>query len=104
MEPRALAPESVAWQPELPGAEYAILSGDPGAAGVFRLGFGERFDAGGLREYEEGSYLAVPKQVRHFVLYEDGTVVQVHGAGPFQSIYVNPEEDLGDRIPGAGWK
>ena len=133
MDAVALEPGSVGWQPELPGAEYAILSGDPGAAGgayvirfrtskrievpahwhpedehitvlagVFALGFGERFDTGGLRKYEAGSYLAVPKQMRHFALYEDGTVVQVHGVGPFQSIYVNPDEDLGDRIPAAG--
>jgi len=61
--------------------------------GRFALGFGDRFDKTALAEYPAGSYLAIPKGVRHFAFYWPGTVLQVNGLGPFQSIEVEEVPD-----------
>jgi hypothetical protein len=102
--------------PDLPGGEYAVrfrTSRDIRVPphwhpedehvtvlqGSFSLGFGAVFEASLLNSLPPGSYVCVPRQTKHFALYGVGTVVQVNGIAPFKSIYVNPAEDLGDRIP-----
>ena len=57
--------------------------------GPFGLGLGEKYDATALGTLPAGSYTLVPKGVRHFASYGAGTIVQVNGIGPFQSIYVD---------------
>lgn len=57
--------------------------------------FAMSFD-GARRELIPGSYVAIPAGIRHSAWYGAGTVVQVSGLGPFESIYVDPASDLGD--------
>ena len=45
-----------------------------------------------------GSDIVIPATVRHSARYGKGTIVEVSGMGPFESIYVDPASDLGDRI------
>jgi hypothetical protein len=40
-----------------------------------------------------GSYSMMPKEMRHFVWAEGETIVQLHGIGPFKTIWVNPADD-----------
>lgn len=105
------------------GARYAVLEGDPTQegpftlriklpdgyripphmhpkterltvlSGTFRFGMGERFDEKGLRPLPAGSYAYWPAGMRHFVSARGETVVQLHGIGPWQIIYVNPADD-----------
>jgi len=51
-------------------------------SGTWCVGMGERFDANGCRDMGAGSYIFIPKGMRHFAVAK-GDVVQVHGVGPF---------------------
>lgn len=37
-----------------------------------------------------GAYIFMPKEARHFAWVKDETVVQIHGVGPFKTIWVDP--------------
>jgi quercetin dioxygenase-like cupin family protein len=105
------------------GAQVAILAGDPtqkGAyalrvkfpdgfkvpphwhptdenvtviQGTFNMGRGEKFNAADTQALPAGSYVRMPKTMRHFAWAKGETIVQVHGMGPFEINYVNPEDD-----------
>lgn len=105
------------------GAQFAVLEGDPTRegpftmrlklpngyripphthpkterltviSGTFRLGMGEKFDAKALRTIPAGSYGFWPTGMKHFVQVEGETVVQLHGMGPWQIVYVNSADD-----------
>lgn len=105
------------------GGQMAILSGDPSKAGTFtlrakfpdgykimphwhptdehltvlegslRMGIGEKFDEAAAHEMPVGSFISMPKGTRHYLLAKGETVIQVHGVGPFEIIYVNPNDD-----------
>jgi len=105
------------------GAQLAVLSGDPSKAGPFTIrlkapdgykimphwhptdenltviegtfviGTGEKFDQSAAHEMTAGSFARMPKETRHYAWTKGETVVQVHGAGPFEIIYVNPTDD-----------
>jgi quercetin dioxygenase-like cupin family protein len=111
------------FSPGGPGVSVAVLSGDPekpgpfvlrikspaGAkvpphwhptdenitvvSGTFAVGMGDAFDAKALKTVPAGSYLLLPREMRHFALSRTPTVVQVHGTGPFQVNFVNPADD-----------
>jgi len=51
-------------------------------SGTWCVGMGERFDANGCRDMGPGSFIFIPKGMRHFAVAK-GDVVQVHGVGPF---------------------
>jgi quercetin dioxygenase-like cupin family protein len=106
-----------------PGVSAAVLSGDPEKAGPFVLrikspagakvpphshptdenvtvisgsfamGMGDTFDAKALKSVPAGSYVLLPREMRHFAFSKTATVVQVHGIGPFQINFVNPADD-----------
>jgi len=40
-----------------------------------------------------GGFGAVPAGMHHYGWTDGGTVVQIHGNGPFAITYVNPEDD-----------
>jgi hypothetical protein len=35
----------------------------------------------------------MPKKMRHFAFASGETIVQIHGTGPFEVMYVNPADD-----------
>ena len=106
-----------------PGVKFAVLSGDPGKKGVFtvrlrmpagykipphthptaelitaisgslHLGTGATFDEGAGHAMPPGSFMAMPAGTKHYAWATEETVVQVHGEGPFQIVYVNPADD-----------
>jgi quercetin dioxygenase-like cupin family protein len=106
-----------------PGAQFVVLEGDPTKegpftmrlklpdgyripphthpkverltviSGTFNLGMGETFDAKATRAMPAGSYGYWPAGMKHFVWAKGETVVQVHGAGPWQIVYLNPADD-----------
>jgi quercetin dioxygenase-like cupin family protein len=61
--------------------------------GTLALGMGEEFDARALRRLPPGSYALLPRKMRHFAQSKTETIVQVHGTGPFEIIFVNPADD-----------
>jgi quercetin dioxygenase-like cupin family protein len=105
------------------GAQLAVISGDPSKAGpyviraklpdgykvpphwhpsdenvtvlqgTFVAGKGEKFDANAAQELPAGSFVRMPKGMRHFALSKGETIIQVHGIGPFEINYVNAADD-----------
>jgi quercetin dioxygenase-like cupin family protein len=58
--------------------------------GRFSLGMGDQYDEASLQELPTGSYASMPKGMTHFALATGDTIVQVHGTGPFKSVWVTP--------------
>ena len=105
------------------GAKVAVLEGDPAKEGPFairlqmpagykipahthptaehvtvisgtlNLGMGAKFDEATAKEMPAGAYAVMPAGMQHFAGSKTGCVVQVHGTGPFQVVYVNPADD-----------
>ncbi len=62
--------------------------------GTLLLGMGKKWDERALTTtLTTGAYVFVPKEMPHFALARGGTVLQAHGIGPFQIIYVDPADD-----------
>jgi len=60
--------------------------------GTLLVGMGENFDEAKLRAMNVGNFVSLPKEMRHFAMSKGETIVQIHGAGPFQANWVNPSE------------
>jgi len=120
-------PSTVSWAaapPSLPpGAQAAVLEGDPSKAGPFTIrvkapdgyriaphyhpadehvtvlqgalmmGMGEKMDMAAARELTAGSFGLMPAGVRHFASMKGETILQLHGIGPWGITYVNPADD-----------
>ena len=106
-----------------PGAEGAILQGDPAKPGPFTLrlklpdgyripahyhpaiehitviqgtfvlAMGEKADVATEKALGAGSFAFMPAGMRHSVRAAGETIVQLHGAGPWGITYVNPSDD-----------
>ncbi len=106
--------EGLVWQPVMDGAEMAVLHGDPTQAGEYLIRFRtdrEIFVPLHWHRHDEhvtvvsgpfslsidkqrselapGSSVMIPAHVHHSTWYAAGTVVEVGGMGPFESIYVD---------------
>ena len=118
-----ITPDAVKWNPLMPGIQISALAGDssrPGPftvrlkfsdgarvaahwhpedenvtvlQGTFLAGMGEKYDAAALHEFPTGSFILMPKEMRHFATARGETIVQLHGNGPFVINYVNPADD-----------
>jgi quercetin dioxygenase-like cupin family protein len=105
------------------GAQAALISGDPSKAvpyvirvklpdgykipphwhptdenvtviqGTFMAAKGDKFSADASEALPAGSFVIMPREMRHFAWAKGETIVQVHGIGPFEFIYVNPADD-----------
>jgi hypothetical protein len=71
-----------------PGDEHVVI-----VQGTFAIGMGEKFDEAALHDLPTGSYLMLPKEMRHYGLTKGETIIQVYGVGPFILNYVNPADD-----------
>ena len=58
--------------------------------GRFGLGMGDQYNEASLQDLPTGSYASMPKGMHHFALATGETVVQVHGVGPFKSVWISP--------------
>jgi quercetin dioxygenase-like cupin family protein len=108
--------ENLAWQPVAEGAERAVLHGDLTHSGSFVLRFRtaremsvplhwHRHDEhitvlsgpfglsvnGARSDLDAGAYVIIPAGAHHSTWYGPGTLIQVNGIGPFESIYVDKE-------------
>jgi quercetin dioxygenase-like cupin family protein len=106
-----------------PGAQAAALLGSPGKPGPFVLrlkfpaGFvipphrhtkdefvtvisgkvaissGERIDRASLKSLPPASFVHLPAGMPHYLWAEAESVVQINGVGPFDVVYLNPDDD-----------
>lgn len=122
-----VTPREVKWAPAPPmvppGAQLAVLSGDPGKpasfvarlkmpkgyvipphrhpdsevvtviSGTLRVGQGEVMDRAKAQLVGAGSLMVLSAITPHYALIETETVLQISSTGPFDVIYVNPADD-----------
>ncbi len=63
-------------------------------SGTFYLGIGETFDSNKARAYPAGGVAMMPPGMPMYAYTgEEGSVIQIHGTGPWGINYLNPEED-----------
>jgi quercetin dioxygenase-like cupin family protein len=63
-------------------------------SGVFFIGLGDKLDPAKGQELPAGAFLSVPPNHPHYAWVGGSeTVVQVHGMGPTDLRFVNPEDD-----------
>ena len=63
-------------------------------SGVFFIGLGEKLDQGKGEELPTGAFFSVPPDHPHYAWAGRGeTIVQVHGVGPTDLRFVNPDDD-----------
>jgi ketosteroid isomerase-like protein/quercetin dioxygenase-like cupin family protein len=117
-------PSAVKWGPAPPslppGAEIAVISGDPSQAQPFvirgRMPAGYRvplhwhptpenitvlagtvaLGMGGdanMQDVAAGGFIVVPAEMQHVFVAKTAATIQVHGMGPFAVNYVNPADD-----------
>ncbi len=124
---RVLEPRQVAWGPAPallpPGAQAAILYGDPAKeglfvlrlklpknyripphshpkpeiitvlSGAFHLGMSSQADSRRSRRLPAGSFFALDPGMIHFAHVKEETIVQLSSTGPWGINYVNPADD-----------
>src|SRR5262245_28134704 len=106
-----------------PGAEAAVLFGDPSKeglfvlrlkfpagyrvpphthpvdevitviSGTFNMGMGETADQSKAQPLPAGSFFALPPGTAHFVSTNEQTIVQISTNGPWGLTYINPADD-----------
>ena len=106
-----------------PGAQLAVLHGDPAQAGMFiirlklppgyavpphshpsseyvtvisgtsSLGMGDTLDRGAARTLGPGGFIEAPANMNHYAFTDSGATVQITAEGPFAVKYVNPADD-----------
>lgn len=102
----------------LPGANDYVLQGNPGKAGIytvrlklpanyrippynqtsttymtviagdFHMGVGDKFDASTGKDLPPGSFITIPPNVDVYAWTTNGTILQIHGEGPWGVKYV----------------
>jgi quercetin dioxygenase-like cupin family protein len=126
-EHATVQPDSLKWSaapPAFPpGAQIAVLNGDPSKEGLyvlrlkvpsgykvpahthpndenvtvisgsFNIGMGDKLDQAKSQAVKVGGYAHVPKGMQHFAWFGEDSVIQVHGMGPSAINYVNPADD-----------
>lgn len=122
-----VTPAEIAWKagpPSLqPGAQAAVLYGDPSkeglfvmrlklpagfkiaphthprpeiltvVSGAFHIGMGTAADKAKAQRLSPGSFFAFDPGLAHFAHVEEETVVQLSSTGPWTINYVNPADD-----------
>jgi hypothetical protein len=106
-----------------PGAKLAVLEGNPMGKGIytmrlqmpagykipphhhrqvehvtvisgnFNLGLGDKFDESAGHAMPTGTFGFLSPKHHHFAWAKDDTVIQLHGIGPWEIVYVNPADD-----------
>jgi hypothetical protein len=61
--------------------------------GALLIGRGDTFDLARTEKMPAGSYMRMPRGMRHFAAARGPTILQVHGIGPFEINYVNAADD-----------
>ncbi len=62
-------------------------------SGALRYGQGDKLDPNAERTLSAGGFAATPAEVAHWVTFDDNTVIQVTGVGPWKITYLDPRDD-----------
>ena len=64
-----------------------VISGD------FKVGMGDQFDESKMNSFSPGSFAWLEPSVHHYAMAGPETVIQLHGTGPWEIIYINRADD-----------
>jgi quercetin dioxygenase-like cupin family protein len=62
-------------------------------SGTLNLGFGDKLDMDKTTTLTAGSVAIMQPNTVHFTWTEEETITQVHGVGPWEVTFVNPDDD-----------
>jgi len=62
-------------------------------SGTVSLGMGDTLDMKAAQTLKMGSFHFIGAQIHHYAFSKSGAVVQIHGEGPFDIIYINPADN-----------
>lgn len=62
-------------------------------SGEFLVGMGDKFDEGKMSSFSPGAFAYLEPTVHHYAMAKGDTVIQLHGQGPWQIIYINPADN-----------
>ena len=62
-------------------------------SGVLNMGVGDTFDKSKTQALGVGSVSIMQPGTHHFAWFDEETVLQLHGTGPWTVTYVNPADD-----------
>lgn len=62
-------------------------------SGTFEMGIGEKVDDKKMMTLNQGDMMIMQPKTAHYARTKGGTVVQLHGMGPWGVTYVNPDDD-----------
>lgn len=128
-------PKEVTWGPAPPflppGAEVAVLEGNPGnpapfslrlkfpagyaiqahshpgdehvvvVSGTLNIGMGDKLDRKAGSALGVGGFALMPKGMNHFAYTNEATTIVLYGIGPVDFKYVNPADDPRNAKPAA---
>lgn len=128
-----VAPADIKWGPPPPsvppGAEMAVLDGDPSKPGLYTIrikipdgyqvaphwhpndehvvvlqgvmviGMGDKINPAAEHDLPADTYAKMPAEMRHYARAKGETVFQAYGQGPFVLNYVNPSDDPQKKKP-----
>jgi quercetin dioxygenase-like cupin family protein len=126
-EHKIVQPQETQWEPGPaalpPGAQRAVLLGDPGKEGLYvlrlkvpkgyripphthphhevvtvisgtiNLGMGETADPAKAKALPAGTFFTMPPGMAHFAYFEEETILQSNAIGPSSINYINPKDD-----------
>ena len=62
-------------------------------SGTFAVAAGETLERASLKPLPPGSFVHLPAGMPHYARAEGETIVQINGVGPFDVTYVDPKDD-----------
>ena len=62
-------------------------------SGVLNMGVGDKLDESKTKPLPVGSVAIMQPKTTHFGVFNEETILQIHGIGPWQINYVNPADD-----------
>ena len=62
--------------------------------GTLVMAMGESPDTSRARRYPPNSFVALPREMRHVERFEGATIVHVETTGPFETVFIDPADDL----------
>jgi len=62
-------------------------------SGTFNIGAGDTMDKAQAHRMNTGGFHYLPAKAHHYAYTSTVTVLQIHGEGPFDITYINPDDD-----------